>query len=172
MSSYQDYVRTINDFPKQGVVFKDINPIFASSSTFNNLLANMDLMTPLGISYVLGIEARGFILGSALANRLGVGFIPIRKAGKLPPPTASLTYSKEYGTDELGITIPDVSDRGKSVIIVDDILATGGTALASYELVSTYYNVKLLSFVGAIPSLGGVELLTGRGVYHSYLMSL
>lgn len=172
MSKYNRYVRTINNFPKEGISFKDINPIFEDPIAFEVLINDLAQRTPSLTEYVIGIEARGFTLGAALAYRLGAGFIPIRKKGKLPPPTMSVTYDKEYGTDELEISIPSEDKRGAFAIVVDDILATGGTVLAAHQLASTYYTVRTVLFAGEIPSLGGGKELDKLNIPYTSLMKL
>ena len=130
-----DYIRDIPDFPKPGVLFKDITPLLASP---DGLRESIDLLAApyagAGVTKVLGAEARGFILGGALAYRLGAGFIPARKPGKLPWTTTSAEYALEYGTDRLEIHT-DAVVPGDRVLIVDDVLATGGTAAAKADLV-------------------------------------
>jgi adenine phosphoribosyltransferase len=130
------YIRDIPDFPKPGVMFKDITPLLASSEGFKaaiDMLAEPYLEA--GVTKVLGAEARGFILGGALAYRLGAGFIPARKPGKLPWTTATAEYALEYGTDRLEMHIDAVTATDR-VLIVDDVLATGGTAAAKADLVT------------------------------------
>jgi adenine phosphoribosyltransferase len=131
----ESYIRDINDFPQPGVVFKDITPLLANPDGFHEAI---DLLAApfedSGITKVLGAEARGFILGGALAYRLGAGFVPARKPGKLPWNTNSAEYSLEYGTDQLEMHT-DAVVPGDRVLIVDDVLATGGTAAAKADLV-------------------------------------
>jgi len=131
----ESYIRDINDFPQPGVVFKDITPLLANPDGFREAI---DLLAApfedAGITKVLGAEARGFILGGALAYRLGACFVPARKPGKLPWNTNSAEYSLEYGTDQLEMHT-DAVVPGDRVLIVDDVLATGGTAAAKADLV-------------------------------------
>jgi len=126
-----DYIVDVPDWPKKGIVFKDITPLLKDANAFNHatLLMRGLLTNQINISYIVGCEARGFIFGAYLAKRMGVGFIPVRKKGKLPPPVISRDYELEYGTDTLEIK----PGEGK-VIIVDDVYATGGTAGATREL--------------------------------------
>lgn len=130
------YIRSIPDFPKEGVIFKDITPLLASPEGFREAIDEMaGPYADSGVTKVLGAEARGFILGGALAYRLGAGFIPARKPGKLPWTTTSAEYALEYGTDQLEMHI-DAVGPGDRVLIVDDVLATGGTAAAKANLVA------------------------------------
>ena len=126
-----DYIVDVPDWPKKGIVFKDITPLLKDSNALNHatLLMRGLLESSVGVTYVVGIESRGFIFGAYLAKRMGLGFIPVRKKGKLPPPVISKEYELEYGTDTLEIK----QGEGK-VIIVDDVYATGGTAKATREL--------------------------------------
>jgi adenine phosphoribosyltransferase len=130
------YIRDIPDFPKPGVMFKDITPLLASAEGFRAAIdALAEPYAAAGVTKVLGAEARGFILGGALAYKLGAGFIPARKPGKLPWTTTSADYALEYGTDSLEMHI-DAVDPSDRVLIVDDVLATGGTASAKADLVT------------------------------------
>ena len=127
----KDYIIDVPDWPKKGIVFKDITPLIKDSNAFNHstLLMRGLIDKPAGVTYIVGVESRGFIFGAYLAKRMGLGFIPERKKGKLPPPVISKEYELEYGTDTLEIK----PGEGK-VIIVDDVYATGGTAKATREL--------------------------------------
>lgn len=129
------YIRDIPDFPKEGVVFKDITPLLASREGFRAAIDTIaEEYVGAGITKVLGAEARGFIFGGALAYRLGAGFVPARKPGKLPWRTTKHTYELEYGTDSLEVHT-DAFGPSDVVLIVDDVLATGGTAAAKAALV-------------------------------------
>lgn len=125
-----DHIADIPDFPKEGVTFKDMTPLLR-----DKLPELIEFMAEQrswdGIEYIVGIESRGFILGAALANKLGIGFVPVRKKGKLPPPVVSETYDLEYGTDTLEMKIATHSSK---VVVVDDVLATGGTLRATWKL--------------------------------------
>lgn len=125
----------VPDFPKPGIVFKDLTPVFSDRETFahvTDLFA--EAVRDTHVDYVVGVEARGFILASALALRLGVGFVPVRKPGKLPRPTFREEYALEYGTDALELH-RDAFPRSSKIILIDDVLATGGTASAAASLV-------------------------------------
>ncbi|MEP6473978.1 MAG: adenine phosphoribosyltransferase [Gemmatimonadota bacterium] len=128
-------LRAIPDYPKPGIVFQDITPILADGRLFGSIIAAMvDPYRNSGVTHILGIEARGFIFGAAAAHALGVGFIPARKPGKLPWERVQETYALEYGTDALEAHRDACSD-GTRVLVVDDVLATGGTARAAGRLV-------------------------------------
>lgn len=134
--NYGDYIRDINDWPKQGVVFKDITPLVADAKAFRSAISEMaEPYRNAGVTKVLGAEARGFIFGVAIAYELGAGFIPARKPGKLPYDTCSACYELEYGTDSLEIHSDSINENDV-VLIVDDVLATGGTASAKADLVN------------------------------------
>jgi adenine phosphoribosyltransferase len=131
----ESYIRDIPDFPKEGVMFKDITPLLASPEAFAEAIDRLaEPYMNSGVTRVLGAEARGFILGGALACRMGAGFVPARKPGKLPWTTTSVEYSLEYGTDSLEMHV-DAVGPADIVLIVDDVLATGGTAGAKADLV-------------------------------------
>ncbi|MGW7417869.1 adenine phosphoribosyltransferase [Streptomyces sp. NPDC054863] len=128
-------IRDVQDYPKPGVVFKDITPLLADPEAFSALTdALADLCVKHGATKIVGLEARGFILAAPVAIRAGLGFIPVRKAGKLPGATLSQAYELEYGTAEIEVHAEDLS-AGDRVMIIDDVLATGGTAEASLELI-------------------------------------
>jgi adenine phosphoribosyltransferase len=130
------YIRDIPDWPKEGVIFKDITPLLADAEAFRTAIDAMaDAYADAGITKVMGAEARGFIFAGALAYRMGAGFIPARKPGKLPWDTTAMEYELEYGTDSLEVHA-DAFSTDDVVLIVDDVLATGGTAAAKAALVS------------------------------------
>lgn len=134
-SLIEPYIRDVPDFPKKGIVFKDITPLLQSSEGLQKTIAGLaKTVDPESFDLVCGIESRGFIFGTALAHHLGKGFIPIRKPGKLPWKTASESYQLEYGTDRIEIHV-DAVTKGQSVLMVDDLLATGGTMEAALRLV-------------------------------------
>ncbi len=155
--SIKSKIRDIPDFPREGIVFKDITTVLRDTSAFRH---SVDLLAKhfekQKIDYIAGIEARGFIFGSALAYKLGVGFIPIRKPGKLPSKTESISYDLEYGKDSLEIHI-DAIEPGKRVLIVDDLLATGGTADAAIKLVK-----KIGGVIVGLACVVELEFLKGR----------
>ena len=130
----RDYIRNIPDFPKAGVNFKDISPLLANGEAFSECTSELSVNMPENIDAIVGIESRGFLFGAALAQLTGVGFVPIRKPGKLPAETHAIEYELEYGTDVLEIH-QDALSQGHRVVIVDDLLATGGTAAATIQLV-------------------------------------
>src|SRR5205085_160718 len=128
-------IRDVPDFPKPGIMFKDITPLLADPALFRRTTAAMaEPFRNSGITHVVSIESRGFLLGAPVAQHLNAGLIPVRKPGKLPSKTASVQYALEYGTDALEIHA-DACDHSARVLIVDDVLATGGTAKATAELV-------------------------------------
>jgi adenine phosphoribosyltransferase len=149
-----DLIRVITDFPKPGIIFKDITPLLADAKALNNCCEKIALYAK-DADYIAGIEARGFILASAVAVLSGKGFIPIRKSGKLPGQVISQSYELEYGKATLEIH-SNLVPAGKKVLIVDDVLATGGTALASVELIEKASLIPTcLVFLLEISQLGG-----------------
>lgn len=161
----KDTIRTIPDYPKPGIQFRDITTLLGNSDAFK---AAVDaLAAPYrnrGISKVAGIEARGFILGGAVAVQLGAGFVPIRKKGKLPHETVRIGYSLEYGSDEMEIH-RDAVGPGEKVILVDDLIATGGTATAAISLVrSLGAEVVAACFVIDLPELKGADRIRALDV--------
>jgi adenine phosphoribosyltransferase len=136
-----DSIRDIPDFPKPGIIFKDITTLLSNPKAFNTLMTHLEhRYKSYNLDYIAGIDARGFIFGSILADRLGIGFVPIRKKGKLPYTTVAEKYSLEYGFDEVEIHIDafasESSDgKGAKVLLIDDLIATGGTAKAAANLI-------------------------------------
>ena len=134
MEKAKGLIREIPDFPKKGVLFRDITPLLADGDAFQRVVRDLSGKCPEGTKGIAAIESRGFILGGAIAAKLGLGFIPIRKKGKLPHLVKTIRYQLEYGTDLLEIH-QDALTHGKEVVLVDDLLATGGTAKASAQLI-------------------------------------
>jgi adenine phosphoribosyltransferase len=150
------YIGSIPDWPKKGILFRDITPLLADPAAFATAVDALCAdFTNAGIGYVAAVEARGFIFGAAVARKLGVGFVPIRKKGKLPGQTESITYDLEYGTDTLEVH-RDAIKSGAKVLMVDDLLATGGTMAAACKLIE-----KISGQVAGIVFL--VELADLRG---------
>jgi adenine phosphoribosyltransferase len=135
MISFEHLIRDVPDFPKPGIVFKDITPLLGDARSFADAIAVMAApWRTANVQVIAGIEARGFILGAAMALELGVGFVPIRKPGKLPARTIGVDYALEYGSDRVEVHV-DALPPGTRVLIVDDVLATGGTLTATRALV-------------------------------------
>ena len=153
-----NYIRDIPDFPKKGIIFKDITPLLRDSVAFNYIIEEFKKrIINKKIDYVVGIESRGFILGSALALSLNCGFVPIRKKGKLPFKVISETYDLEYGEDTLEIHI-DALEVTNNVVLIDDVLATGGTISASLKMLETFkVNIIECQFLIEIKALNGYE---------------
>ena len=151
-------VRTIPDYPKPGIMFRDVTSLISHGQGFRATIANLsEPYLEKGIEAVVGIEARGFILGGAIADKLGVGFVPVRKKGKLPHDTISETYELEYGTDELEIH-KDAINHGERVLIVDDLIATGGTVEAASKLIRALNgHIVGACFIIDLPALGGCQ---------------
>lgn len=156
------YIRDIPDFPKPGILFKDLTPLFGDAGALAETVARMaDSAASAGITHVAGIESRGFILGGGIALRLGVGFIPIRKPGKLPAEIISESYDLEYGSDRVEMH-RDALTSGDRVLVVDDLLATGGTMGASIKLVEqTGATVAGIVFAVELGFLDGRQKLDG-----------
>jgi adenine phosphoribosyltransferase len=161
----RDAVRTIPDYPKPGVMFRDITTLLADARAFRRAID--ELVQPYAgskVSKVAGIEARGFILGGAVAHQMSAGFIPIRKKGKLPHETVSIAYSLEYGDDQMEMHVDAVS-RGEKVILVDDLIATGGTAEAACRLLTSMgAEIVAACFIIDLPALGGARKIEALGV--------
>jgi adenine phosphoribosyltransferase len=133
----KELVRDVPDFPKEGIIFKDITPLFRDPSSLKEIIDKIsDRYAGQKIDVVVGTEARGFLIGPAIAMKLNAGFVPIRKPGKLPCETATMTYELEYGTDTVEMH-KDAISNNDSVLMVDDLLATGGTMAASCDLVES-----------------------------------
>jgi adenine phosphoribosyltransferase len=165
-------VRAIPDFPKPGIQFRDVTTLLADAQGLRAVTEGLAaLARPLDADLVVGIEARGFILGAALAVALGTGFVPVRKAGKLPGKTVGIDYVLEYGTDRLEIHEGQVPS-GARVILVDDLIATGGTALAAAQLLREQGAVLAMAlFAIDLPALGGMAALRADGIGCDALMT-
>ncbi len=159
------YIRSVPDWPKRGIVFRDITPLVGDAGAFR---AAVDVMAAdyvgAGIQYVAAAEARGFIFGAAIATKLNAGFVPIRKKGKLPFKTMSVAYDLEYGTSTVEIH-KDAIPKGAKVLMVDDLLATGGTIKASCELIEQLGGkIEGVVFLVELTELEGVKKLAGYKV--------
>lgn len=160
LSLIRSRIRDIPDFPSEGILFKDITPLLADVDAFRaTVWAMVDALDGAPVDAVIGIESRGFMFGAALADKLGVGFVPVRKPGKLPAATYRVEYELEYGSDAVEIH-QDALSPGDHVVIVDDLIATGGTAKAAAELVGRC-GATLTAFVFVINllALGGAKKL-------------
>jgi adenine phosphoribosyltransferase len=157
-------VRTVPNWPKQGVMFRDITTLLKDSEGFSEVISRLnERYEDMNIDVVAGIESRGFIIGAALAHSLGVGFVPIRKKGKLPAETISEEYDLEYGKDSIQIH-KDAIKKKENVLLVDDLIATGGTMLAATRLVERLGGVVVeCCFVIDLPELGGRKKLEQAG---------
>jgi adenine phosphoribosyltransferase len=162
----RDRVRDVPDFPTEGIIFKDLMPLIADPEYFAETIRQLaEWAKPREPDLILGAEARGFIFGAALAYEIGAGFIPARKPGKLPRETVEATYALEYGTDSLQVHRDSVPKSAR-VIVLDDVLATGGTARAQVELVKSLDGVVAgLLFVIELSFLNGRERLGGHDVH-------
>ena len=159
------FIKDVPDFPKKGIVFKDITPLLGDPAAFAASLERMaEPFKDAGIRFVAGIESRGFLLAAPLAVRLGAGLVPIRKKGKLPRQTVSASYDLEYGQDSIEAHA-DAFPAGAKVLLVDDVLATGGTAKAACELIEAVGGkVAGAAFLIELGFLNGREKLAGRDV--------
>ncbi len=160
-----DTIRAIPDYPKPGIVFRDITTLLGNARAFRRTVD--ELVQPWAggkIDKVAGIEARGFILGGAVAHQLSAGFVPIRKKGKLPHETVSMVYSLEYGVDEIEMH-KDAILPGERVLLVDDLIATGGTASAAAKLIRQMGGeLEAACFIVDLPALGGADKLRALDV--------
>ena len=165
MKTVKDYIRTIVDFPHEGIMFRDVTTLFADPRGFRICIDQM--LHPYAgqpIDKVVGLEARGFILGGAIAHQLGTGFVPIRKKGKLPGTTISQDYTLEYGEAIVEIH-DDAISAGERILVVDDLLATGGTAEAGIKLIERLGgDIIGCAFVVDLPELGGRKKLDAMGM--------
>lgn len=166
MSQLESLIRDIPDFPEKGVVFKDITPVLGDARAFGTLIDQMaEPFEDQGITKVAGIEARGFTLATPVADRIGAGFIPLRKPGKLPFETVKEEYELEYGIDSLEVHIDAVLE-GEKVLLVDDVIATGGTAKAAIQLLRNVgAEVVALSVFIELAFLGGATKIDNVPLY-------
>lgn len=165
MMDIRAYIRTIADYPKAGIQFRDITTLLKDAAAFNAAIDILALhYADLPLDAIVGIESRGFIVGAALASKLSVGFVPVRKPGKLPAKTITQAYALEYGEDALELHADAIS-AGDQVLLVDDLIATGGTALAAVSLIRQLGGVVAhAAFVIDLPDLGGMQQLQNSGV--------
>jgi len=162
----RDYIRDVPDFPKEGIVFKDLTPLLLAPTAFDDAVTRLGAIArPLDVELIVAAEARGFIFGGALARELGVGFVPARKAGKLPHETVGVEYGLEYGVDQLQMHA-DAIAGGRRVLVHDDLLASGGTAKAKVDLVERLGGeVVGCAFVVELTFLAGRQTLAGYEVH-------
>ncbi len=162
----RDHIRDIPDFPKEGILFRDITPLLADKEALAVAIdALAEPYREAKIDYVAAVEARGFIFGSAVAKALNAGFVPIRKKGKLPYETTSATYDLEYGTDTLEVH-SDAVESGSKVLMVDDLLATGGTMAAGCDLIERLEGkIAGLTFLIELTGLNGRDKLGGYDIH-------
>ena len=167
-----NYIRDIPDFPKKGIIFKDITPLLKNKDTLNYIIEEFKKrIIKHKIDYIIGIESRGFILGAALAQSLNCGFVPIRKKGKLPYKVISETYDLEYGKDTLEMHI-DALEANNNVVLIDDVLATGGTMSASLLMLEKFkVNIIECQFLIEIKALKGHEKIVSLNKKHYSLIN-
>jgi adenine phosphoribosyltransferase len=165
-------IRTIPDYPKPGIQFRDITTLLGNPKAFRQAVDELtDPFRKAGISKVAGIEARGFILGGAIAHQLKAGFVPLRKRGKLPGDTYAVEYALEYGVDAMEMH-KDAVHEGEKIMLIDDLIATGGTAIAAVELLRRAgAEVAAAGFVIDLPDLGGADKLRALNVPVSTLVA-
>jgi adenine phosphoribosyltransferase len=157
-------IREVPDYPQPGVVFRDITPLLASPDGFAAAIDALVELSPAQVDVVIGIEARGFLFGAPVALALGAGFVPIRKPAKLPREVVTVTYELEYGTETLALHT-DAFAAGSRVLVVDDVLATGGTVVAAAELVARLGGELVgVTLVSELTYLGGRERLAAAGI--------
>ena len=168
----KEYVRTILDYPVKGIQFRDITTLLQNSGHFKQVIDEMtEPWKGLEIDAILSIESRGFIMAGAIAYNLGTAFVPLRKPDKLPGETFKVSYTLEYGSTEMHIH-KDALDNHKNLLIIDDLLATGGTALASIDLVKKFNNKNIVGagFIINLPDLKGDKKLEEKGIKIHSLM--
>jgi len=164
-------IRTVPDFPVRGILFRDVTTLIGHGAGFASATAHLaDRARSVRAQAIAGIEARGFIFGAAVAASLGLPFIPVRKPGKLPVPVLAMDYALEYGTDTLEVD-PGAVDDGATVVLIDDLIATGGTAIAAADLLRRAgAHVPAALFVIDLPDLGGADRLRDKGLDVAALM--
>lgn len=166
--NFRDFIRDIPDYPKPGIVFKDITPLLADGDAFGACISALACHVPNDATLIVGVESRGFLFGAALAQLTGLGFVPVRKPGKLPGDVHAIEYELEYGMDRLEIH-RDALNHGQKVVLVDDLLATGGTAKATLDLINRLgADVVACLFVIELSFLKGRESL-GETPVHNLL---
>jgi adenine phosphoribosyltransferase len=171
MIDLKSLVRTIPDYPKPGIMFRDVTTLMGHPEGFKATIDALAAPFVGKVDAVAGIEARGFVFGGAVAEKLGCGFIPVRKKGKLPWTTIGQQYTLEYGIDTIEIHL-DAIQKDQRILIVDDLIATGGTAEAAVKLVSRVGGtVAGCAFVIDLPELGGVKLLASHGISSHALLA-
>ena len=172
MNDLKSLIRTIPDYPKKGIMFRDVTTLLGHAQGFKAAIAQLaEPYRTQRVDAVAGIEARGFILGGAVADRLGCGFVPIRKKGKLPWRTIGQEYTLEYGVDAIEIH-EDAVRPGERVLVVDDLIATGGTAEAAVKLLRrSGAEIVGAAFIIDLPEIGGVKLLASHGIACHALMA-
>ncbi len=168
----KSFVRTIPDYPKKGILYRDITTLIENPEGFRESIERMaSAHRGLGITHVAGIEARGFIFGAGVAISLGVGFVPVRKSGKLPGETIGQNYALEYGVDTIEIHADVVGENDK-ILLVDDLIATGGTAIAAVSLLRrTGATVDHAAFVIDLPEIGGADKLREKDIIINSLIT-
>jgi len=167
-----DSIRDIKDFPKEGIIFKDITTLLNNKEAFEILMSHLeDRYKQYNLDYIVGLDARGFIFGAALATRLKIGFVPVRKKGKLPGATISEKYALEYGFDEVEIHLDAFNNsKDAKVLIIDDLIATGGTATAAAKLIKdTKVDLVEICFILNLTFLDGVKKLKDFAPVYSVL---
>ncbi len=161
---YSKYIRNLKDYPKEGIIFRDITTLLKDKDAFRGAIDELVSIAPKDVDKVVGVEARGFIVGAPIALGLDAGFVPVRKPGKLPYKKIEASYELEYGTDTIEIH-EDAISPGEKVIIVDDLLATGGTSKATIDLIERLGGkVEALVFLVELTDLPGREVLEGYDV--------
>lgn len=172
MTDLKGLIRTIPDYPKPGILFRDVTTLLGDAQGFKAAIAQLaEPFRTVPVDAVAGIEARGFILGGAVADRLGCGFVPIRKKGKLPWKTIGQEYTLEYGVDVIEMH-EDAVAPGSRILIIDDLIATGGTAEATVKLIKrSGGEIVAAAFIIDLPDLGGMKRLSSLGVKGHALMA-